>query len=530
LPVDDRHRNGFGRLASAPREDRSESGFGAATGTVNLAERKAGRGVAARGAEVLDCAAVTSPLQDDRFLLVEAVGRGGMGSVFRAFDRVRQRIVALKAQHDPMQAGPSHPLSVEFEAWAGLRHPNIVRAFEMNVARSGPLPRGTPYIVLEHAQGRPADRALPPGRAGEQVLTGFAAQALLALSHVHEAGWVHRDVKPANILVDFRGGHLRRIKLTDFGLAVPRGRAGPPGRISGSLCYVSPESLLGLPVDDRSDLYALGLVLFRLATGQLPGGGGEAMLRWHLSASPADARSARPGLSPRLTRFIRRLTARDPSERPRCAREALALLGAATQFRAEGRPAERDRSDRAALRLALDAARLGARRRYALPSQGPGAGALLREARVWAQVRGVDYQRLRVGDTSGCGVTDLVLRLLIDRGSRAARLCRSYGLRRWLPLVLVGGSPLRDREKKPERNGRGAPEIGRFILACSDEKTMVLRLDPARNPQPLALAVRRELLRATGTPRPPRPGRGGLLLLEQQPAEPPVSAATERGS
>lgn len=458
---------------------------------------------------------MTSPLQDDRYLLVEALGRGGMGSVFRAFDRIDQRMVALKVPSDPRDAGPAHPFSAEFEAWTRLRHPNIVRAYELGIARSGPLPRGTPYLVLEHAPGRPAHRVLAPGRVGASGLRCFAAQVLLALRHIHEAGLVHRDVKPDNLLTEVRANRVRRVKLTDFGLAAPCGATEEPGKISGSFSYLSPEALLGLPVDGRSDLYALGLVLFRLATGRLPASRSlEAMLRWHLSEEPADPGMLRPGFCPRLARFIRRLTARNRAERPASADEALVLLGAARGARPGGSGQEPDRGARAALRLALDATRLGARRRHVLPRGAGEAAALLREARIWARVRGVDFQRLQTGGDAGCGVAELVLRLLVDRGAGAVRLFRRYRLRRWLPLTLAGGVALRDHAERPGPAGGGIREIARFILSCSDERPIVLRLEPGPRSQPLASAVAGELRGAADPPRPPRAGSGGLLLLD----------------
>ena len=147
-------------------------------------------------------------LLDDRFLILGSLGRGGMASVFRAFDRVTQRIVAIKAQTEVRQAGPAHPLSEEYDLWTRLTHPNIARVLELRVARSGPLLRGSPYLVLEHVRGLPADRALIPGRAGSSALETFAVQVLRGLQHVHAANLVHRDVKPSNLLTDTSAGRI----------------------------------------------------------------------------------------------------------------------------------------------------------------------------------------------------------------------------------------------------------------------------------------------------------------------------------
>ena len=259
-----------------------------------------------------------TPLLDERFLLLEALGQGGMGAVYRAFDRAEQRLVALKVLTETAPAGPGHPLATEFEAWSGLDHPNIVQAYELGVTATGPIPEGTPYLVLEHVHGGPAHRMLEAGRLDASQAESVAHQVLAALDHVHGSGYLHRDLKPANLIVQ---PDRLRLKLTDFGLALPIGESREVGTVSGSLPYVSPEALLGLPLDERADLYGLGILMFQLVTGELPvpNGGARDVLRWHLGGPPADPLRIRPGTSPRLARFIRRLTTRDRSSRPTCA-------------------------------------------------------------------------------------------------------------------------------------------------------------------------------------------------------------------
>src|SRR5688572_12629424 len=218
-------------------------------------------------------------------------------------------MVALKVLDLRARAGPAHPLSSEFEAWARVKHPNVVRVHELRRTRSGPLPSGTPYLVLEHVDGEPAHRALPPAQASEQALLAIARQVLAALAEVHGAGLVHRDVKPGNVLVRRHRG-LLRAKLTDFGLAAAPGNADLPGCISGSLPYVAPEALLGQAVDGRADFYGLGLLLYVLASGALPMGNDaepEEVLAWHLHGPELDLHARRPDLSPRFARFLARL-------------------------------------------------------------------------------------------------------------------------------------------------------------------------------------------------------------------------------
>ena len=128
--------------------------------------------------------AVDSPLQDDRFLLLGALGQGGMAAVFHAFDRIEQRMVALKVQKVSMDAGPSHPLSVEFDLWSRLCHPNIVHIHEMAIAGRGPFTAGAPYLVMEHVRGHPLHEVLSPGRVAPEAVERIAVEVLRALGPV----------------------------------------------------------------------------------------------------------------------------------------------------------------------------------------------------------------------------------------------------------------------------------------------------------------------------------------------------------
>ena len=242
-----------------------------------------------------------------------------------AYDLAEGRVVALKvpSRSSPMTAVAS--IATEFGTWSRFRHPNIVRAYELVVAASGPIADGTPYLVLEHVPGR-TQRA---GRMRPAAVGILAAQVLSALIHVHQAGFVHRDLKPGNVLASALPGRAPRYKLTDFGLATRIGTSNPLGTFSGSLPYVAPEALLGLPLDGRTDLYGLGIMLFRLATGQtpVPQGGVPEILRWHLTGPAPDPAQVRPALSASLVRFLRQMTRRDRDERPRSASCALRLLG-----------------------------------------------------------------------------------------------------------------------------------------------------------------------------------------------------------
>ncbi len=457
-----------------------------------------------------------TPLVDERFLLLETLGRGGMGSVYRAFDRAEQRLVALKVASDPAPPGPAHPLAAEFEAWSRLEHPNIVRAYELGLSGSGPLRAGTPYLVLEHVSGGPAHQMLQAGRVEAPLAESVACQVLAALEHVHASGYLHRDLKPGNVLVD---SGRRRLKLTDFGLAVPLGQSREVGVISGSLPYVSPEALLGLPLDERSDLYGLGILLFHLVTGELPvpNGGAREILRWHLSGPPADPAQIRPQLSVRLVRFIKRLTARDRSERPTSAREALRLLGVdRPRCRPQGGIPAVGRAERAALRLALDAVRLGSVRVFQLPRAAGARAALLSEVSVWAQVRGMRFHRLGgAAQEARRSLARLVVSGLVERGAEAEACARRFGLERFLPLRFVGGIAVLDRPKEcgSPPPAEAASGIAEFLLVSSRARPAVLSLERPGRDEPLLGEVTRCLIRAAQRATGLDPTRGGLLLL-----------------
>ena len=442
-----------------------------------------------------------------------------MASVYRAFDRIEQRFVALKVGTDKRQAGPAHPLSTEFEAWTGLRHPNIVEAYELATATRGPLQNGTPYLVLEHVEALPAQESLRPGRESPDALEQLCVQLLRALEHVHSAGLVHRDVKPANLLVRRRGTEMC-LKLTDFGLATSVGQADEPGQISGSIPYVAPESILGHPLDGRVDLYALGVLLFQLATGELPASGErvEDVLRWHLGGPPADPRRRCPRFPTRLARFIRRLTARDPEERPASASVALAMLGASappTDPAAVGTTPAVEPALRVKLRLALDAVRLGARRSFRLGAGLSDDGRLVGQLRAWAQMFGLVFYDLGQDHSAdGTALVRLVMRLLIDRGDEAAASIRRFSLDRSLPVSLLEGTPVsgRPRAAPPDR-ARAANGIADFLFDSARPRGLVLFADPPGTRCPLTRSVVASLRKRLRRPWPAKPGRGGLLLL-----------------
>jgi len=468
-------------------------------------------------------ASVASPTLDARFLVLEAIGRGAQGCVFRAYDRVRRREVALKAL-DPVEGRErAHDLAAEFAAWSRLKHPGVVRAYEMCRAFSGPLPAGTPYLVLELVRGRAAHRALPPGRVGDGVVLEFARRVLHALDHVHGAGLVHRDLKPGNVLVGASCRPPGRVKLTDFGLASESGRAGSRGRISGSLPYVSPEAILGLPLDGRADLYGLGILLYLLAAGKMPAAGSapERLLTWHIDGPPADLRRVRSSIAPALAELVLRLTTRDRDARPPTAAEALSIVGPAGHPRPRAASAPLLPSERAMLRLALDEVRSGARRILDAPERPQGASAMRCEMEALGAALDLRVLRLtRLPGQTEADLSGLVLRLLLDRGPAVRTLVEKHGLHRGLPLALLGGTPVWNAlpRGKPAAIPILARGIGEFLLDAARRRTLVLFVERTALSDPLAEAVLAHLTRAV-TRAPRSPGGGLLLIVENKKAK-----------
>jgi len=230
-----------------------------------------------------------------RYRLQRLLGTGGMASVWLAADSRLERDVAIKVLADVLALDESYVARFEREARlaAGLSHPHLVSIFDFSVHGA------RPYLVLEYiAGGTLADRLRAPQNPNWDPAV-LARELLDAISYIHNAGIIHRDIKPANVLIGTDGG----ARLTDFGIAQPSGatRITSTGQVIGTQRYIAPEILEGRPANERSDLYACGVLL------------GECL---------------RPGTSPQLQRLVSLLTDQDPQRRPGSAAEAIAILQA----------------------------------------------------------------------------------------------------------------------------------------------------------------------------------------------------------
>jgi eukaryotic-like serine/threonine-protein kinase len=247
-------------------------------------------------------------LLSDRYRLDAQVGHGGMSTVYRAFDVVLERQVAIKLMHREMSSDSDQleRFRREARAVAQLNHPHVVGVIDAGEDDN------TPYIVFEYVEGETLkDRIRRHGRLPIPEAVAYAIEIARALGAAHERHIVHRDVKPQNVLIDEEG----TAKVTDFGIARTMTEEGltADGRVLGTTDYVSPEQALGHEVGPQSDLYSLGIVLFEMLTGDVPFSGENqvAVARKHVREELPDVQVRRPEVSSALASVVDRATAKD---------------------------------------------------------------------------------------------------------------------------------------------------------------------------------------------------------------------------
>ncbi|HUR17863.1 MAG TPA: serine/threonine-protein kinase [Acidimicrobiales bacterium] len=268
---------------------------------------------------------VTGRLLNGRYRLGPLVGRGGMADVRQAHDELLDRPVAVKMLRADMAVDPSVRTRFGGEARcaARLHHPNVVSVFD--TGEDG----GEPYLVMEMLHGDSLAERMAGGPVDPDWLRVVAAEVLAALGAAHQAGLVHRDVKPANVLFTSEG----QAKVADFGIAKSAeplsGDVTSTGLLLGTPAYLAPERIAGHPATPRSDLYSLGVVLYEALTGLKPFSGGTAMeVATAIATSPTPPLDlARPGLDPLLVAAVGRAMAKDPLQRPATAAEMAGDLG-----------------------------------------------------------------------------------------------------------------------------------------------------------------------------------------------------------
>ena len=265
---------------------------------------------------------LTPGIRVANFEIVDTIGAGGMGQVYRARDLELERDVALKVLPEQFANDPERLARFrrEARAIAALNHPNVVTIHSVDEVQ------GMHFLTMEFVDGQSLDQLIPPvGMPFEDVLR-FAVPVARALSAAHERGIIHRDLKPANVMVGTDG----RVKVLDFGIAKlqPKYSGSHAAvtrteqltgaqQVAGTPAYMSPEQAEGATVDARSDIFSLGVVLYEMATATRPFRGNSAMsiISAILKDTPRSIAELRPDLPPDFHRIVRRCLAKEPARR-----------------------------------------------------------------------------------------------------------------------------------------------------------------------------------------------------------------------
>lgn len=258
---------------------------------------------------------------DNRYEILEVIGRGGMAVVYKARCHLLNRFVAVKILRDDMAADAAfrENFKKEAQAVAMLSHPNIVSVYD--VSRT-PM---VDYIVMELIEGITLKQYMKSkGALSHKETVHFITQIAKALSHAHSKGIVHRDIKPHNIMITLDGA----VKVADFGIAYLETAQAAEHSAVGSVHYVSPEQAKGLSVDARSDIYSLGVVMYEMLTGRLPyvGESAEAVALCHVSSTPISPREIDPAIPEELETITLKAMNGDIEQRYQSADELLADL------------------------------------------------------------------------------------------------------------------------------------------------------------------------------------------------------------
>jgi len=262
------------------------------------------------------------------YKVTEKLGEGGMGVVYKAEDIKLKRIVALKFLLPDAVGSPEHKARflLEAQAAAALDHPNICTIYEIDEFE------GQPFLVMAYIDGKSVKEKVRSGPLEPQEATEIAIAVARGLADAHEKGMVHRDIKSANILVTGK----RQAKITDFGLALlaERTQITLVGTTLGTVSYMSPEQARGERVDPRADIWALGVVVYEMVTGELPFRGEReaAVVHAILYETPAAPGSLRAGLPEGFERLLSRALAKNLSERYSRIEEMLADLEALRRY------------------------------------------------------------------------------------------------------------------------------------------------------------------------------------------------------
>lgn len=255
-----------------------------------------------------------------RYEVREHIGEGATSTVYRGMDTMLDREVALKVLLPHVRETTRKRFFQEANAAARLNHPNIMAIYDRGEHQ------GRHFLVIEYVDGKPLTDYIP---APPDVVVAIGMQMAAALEYAHERDIIHRDIKPANIKVTPEG----KVKIMDLGLARPREakRVTAPGMVIGTPAYISPEQAKGEPLDRRTDIYSLGIVLYEMATGQLPFNADDitALLLQHVQQAPPPPRLIVPDLPVQLEQAILKTLEKKTNRRFQSARALAEALQAA---------------------------------------------------------------------------------------------------------------------------------------------------------------------------------------------------------
>lgn len=271
---------------------------------------------------------MSHPQSISKYQILGVLGQGAMGVVYKAQDPRIDRTVAIKTIHSSLLQGDlASELGTRFlreiRAVGNLRHPNIIAIYDTDEAD------GAPFYVMEFVEGRELSAYLKENArfTNEQILH-IGRQLLSAFAYTHQKGIIHRDIKPANIFITAEGD----AKVADFGIAkVENSELTQVGTSLGTPSYMSPEQCRGQPVDQRSDLFSIGIVLYELFTGEKPfqGNSAHALMHHILQSTPEKPSVLNPALPAGIDKLIERALAKNPADRFQNAEEFLEALEAA---------------------------------------------------------------------------------------------------------------------------------------------------------------------------------------------------------
>ena len=260
---------------------------------------------------------VENTLLNNRYLLQEQTGSGGMAFVYRAYDQMLERQVAVKILRQDFSQDQAFRDRFwdEAKAAANLSHPNIVTIHDFGFSD------GFPFIVMEYLAGPHLKRlVLQLGRLSIEQSVDLIIQACAGVGYAHRAGLVHCDLKPQNLIVT----PDQRLKVTDFGIARALATINPNEQhevVWGSPQYFAPEQAAGAPPSPASDVYSLGIVLYEMLTGRLPftATDPDELARMHLEYEPPTPRLFNPDIPPALEEILLKVLAKEPASRYRTA-------------------------------------------------------------------------------------------------------------------------------------------------------------------------------------------------------------------